>query len=289
MPNTFEELVAAQNQSGREIHSRWNSELFALAARGPASFFWDKSARDMVATRNFLALLGEAIGRGYLTQVTSPEHASHYAQHSRWSCLLEYWLNLSIPIELPMLPPAQRLQRMATLWNLGENILRDQPWIDPYLLKKFAASPPPLADVERQISSWMQPLLQPAQRAKWAPPFTVEMVDGRNIHPDFLPGELRLSTDALVCVRDRRLDGVFGGVFVHEARCEVITHHRDFGTATANGSSTTVHFQPGLATINGHAVPLPSLNRVHSHLVCDSGVVLVSAVDSQRLWVIRCQ
>jgi hypothetical protein len=92
-----------------------------------------------------------------------------------------------------------------------------------------------------------------------------------------------------VCVCDRRLDGVFGGVFLHERACEVIAHHRDFGMASATETSVRVEFQPGRATINGHAVALPFVNRVHSHLVCENGTVLVSALDSQRLWVIRCQ
>ncbi len=289
MPNPFEQLVAAANQSGRETHAGWNSGLFGQAARGSAQFFWDQSDGDVVATENLLRLIGEAIGRGYFTQGISPEHAKFLAGHCRWRCLLEYWLNLSIPLEVPRLPPARRLHRMAVLWNLGEKILRDQSWIDPYLLKKFVAAPPPLADLERQLAAWMEPLLQPARRATWVPPFDVQVVDGRDIHADFLPGEMCLGAAAVVCVRDRRLDGVFGGVFLHEPECEVIAHHRDFGAAPANGAPVPVEFQPGRATINGHDVMLPFVNRVHSHLVCESGAVLVSAVDSQRLWVIRCQ
>jgi hypothetical protein len=289
MPGTFEQLIAAAHQAGRKTHAGWNSELFTQAANGPAQFLWKQTDGDVVAGENYLRLLAEGIGRGYFTQSIHPQHAQFFAQHCRWRCLLEYWLNLTLPLEVAKIPPARRVEVFARVWNLGENIVRDQPWIDPYLLKKVVASPPALADLERELNAWMGPLLQPARRATWSPPFDVQVVDGRDVHPDFLPGEMRLGAAAVVCVRDRRLDGVFGGVFLHELTCEVIAPHRDFGTSPANRPSASVEFQPGRAIINGHAVALPFVNWVHSHLVCDRGAVLVSTVDSQRLWVIRCQ
>ena len=289
MSNPFDQLVATASQTGRETHAGWNNDLFAEAARLLGGFVWKQSHHDTVATENYLRLLAEGVGRGFLTQSYAPEHLEHFSQLYRWGCLLEYWLNVTLPLELPKLPPARRSAVMARVWNLGENILRDQPWIDPYLLKKCVAHSPTLAELENQLNAWMEPLLQPPRQATWQPPFDTQQVDGRIIHPDFLPGEMGLAAPALVCVRDRRLDAIFGGVFLHEHPCRVISHHRDFRADLDRTPSVHVEFKPGQAVINGHVVALPYLNRVHSHLVCHHGAVVISALDSQRLWVIRCQ
>jgi hypothetical protein len=287
--NTFEQLVAEAATIGRQSHAGWNPELWTKAARGPVQSFWQKCHGDAVATENYLRLLVEAIGRGWLTQTINPEPAAFFAAHCRWRCLLEYWLNLTIPLEVAMLPAEPRMAAMVRLWNLGENIARDQAWIDPFLLKKHVAHPPGLTELERQLEAWLQPVLQPRGQSRWAPPFDLQIIDGRLIHPEFLPGIMRpgAAAAALVCVQDRRLDGVFGGIFWHEPQCEMITHFRNFGVDAPAAEAVQVEFAPGQATINGHVVVLPFLHRVHSHLICPHGALLVSAVDSQRLWVIR--
>jgi len=43
------------------------------------------------------------------------------------------------------------------------------------------------------------------------------------------------------------------------------------------------------AKINGHVVELPKLARIHSRLICGNRAALFTAVDSQRIWLVRSQ
>jgi hypothetical protein len=288
MSEIFQQLTAAGGRYGKEHFGRWDQSLFEAVVDGPIKHFWARCGGDLTSFEGYLRLMVEGVGKGHVTQAVDPKHAEYYARFIKWRSLLEFWLVLKVPEEVPALPVGQRLPVLANTWNLGENILQQPSWIDRYLLHKAIASSPPLAAVEKQLDVWMEPLLRPLTPALWKPPFDVRVLDGRMLHDDFLPGEMELSAPSVVCVRDRRAENVFGGIFLDDEPCTLLPHHRHLGSYQGDPAAVQVEFGVSEVRIAGHTVPLPHLLQVHSHLICGQGMILASAIDSQRLWLIQC-
>jgi hypothetical protein len=284
----LQQAISRCRDAGQQDYARWDDKLFQQLCRGPVEYFWEKTSHDLPGTEAYLSALAEGMAHGYVTQSADPKNYQFFATYMKWQSLLEFWLVLRVPLEFPRLKPGERPTTMAKLWNLGENILRDQPWIDRYLLKLNIESPAGLSDIERQLSVWLEPVLKPAVSARWEPPFTVRIIDGRTIRDDFIPGEMHLSAPALVCIRDRRLPDIFGGVFLHEGNGRVITHHRDLGGGNAE-PQVDIEVRESQVKIQGHTVELPNLGQIHSWLMCANRAAVFTAVDSQRIWLVRSQ
>ena len=289
MSPQLQQLILGRREAGQRDYARWDEKLFQQLCRGPVEYFWEKTDHDLVATEGYLSALAEGIGRNYVTQSADPKHHQFFATYLKWRSLLEFWLVLRIPLEFPALKSAERTMTLAKLWNLGENILRDKPWVDPYLLKRNIELPAGLLDVERQLAVWLEPVLKPAPSASWEPPFTVRVIDARAIRDDFIPGDMHRCAPSVVCIHDRRLPDVFGGVFLNEDDGRVITHHRDLGGDGAQTPRSDVEMGTSEAKINGHVIVLPKLGRIHSRLICGNRAALFTAVDSQRIWLVRSQ
>ena len=289
MNAALQKLVEAHCESGKKNYARWDDRLYQQICAGPATFLWDKTAGDSAVAEGYLTAICEGIGRGYVTQSADPKFHEFFVKHIKWRSLLEYWLVLALPLGLPSLKPDLRVPFLGKFWNLGENILRDKAWVDPYLLKRSVESQLPILEIEKQLAEWMSPLLQAPTVSRWQPPFEVRVIDGRTIRDDFIPGEMHFSAPFVACVRDRRLQDSFGGIFLHELGGPVISHHNDLGQHKSEPPNVSVESDGSSATINGHTVPLPHIGRVHSKLLFAGGIILLTAVDSQKIWLIQCQ
>jgi hypothetical protein len=287
MNTPVEDFAKEASVLGRQNYARWDDALFDQVCQTSARYLWTQSKQDNVLLENYIRVLSEALGHGYVTQAASPEYRDVYVKHTKWRCLLEYWLILEAPIQLSALPTGQRLAVLAKVWNVGENSLRGPSWMDPFLLKKALQSPVPLADVETHLSLWLGPLLAPKAASAWEPPFEVHTLNSREIDNDFLPGEMHMSAPAVVCVADRRLPNVFGGVFLHEQPCTLLGHHSDLGRCEMPPINMEISFDGEGVQIGKNRVLLPFINELHSYLICPSGVIFATAVDSQKLWIVR--
>ena len=286
MTTSFDKLVVDRGEFGKQTYSGWNHSLYTRVCRSSATHFWKTCKNDLPAFENYLSLLVEGIGRGYVTQMADPAHYEYFIRQHKWKSVLEFWLVLEIPFQISRIPVDIRASTMAKTWNLGENMLRDRPWIEPYIRQQVTKQCPPLHEIERHLSNWLAPLFQAPQPSNWNAPFSVTVVDCRSVHEDFLPGEVKLSGPMVATVIDRRLESTFAGLFLHQPDCVPVLYHSDPGDQSQT-ALPKVHFEPGRMVLNEIEIALPFLNSVHSHLVCECGVVLVTAVDSQRIWMIR--
>lgn len=289
MNATLKKLADDWRELGRRNYARWNDELYQQICAGPAAFLWEKTAGDLSVIEAYLSAIGEGIGRGYITQSANPQYHEFFQKRFKWRSLLEYWLVLAIPRGLPGVNPNERVPLLGKLWNLGENILHDKPWIGPYVLKRSVESHYSLLEVEKLLAEWISPLLKSPAPARWQPPFEVRVIDGRVVRDDFIPGEMHFSAPFVACVRDRRFSDVFGGVFLHEPDTPLISHHADLGTHKTEPPAITIEKGVSEMSVNGHRVPLPHLGQIHSQLLFPGGIVLLTAVDSQKIWLIKSQ
>ena len=286
MTTSLDKLVVDRGEFGKQTYSGWNHQLYTRVCRSSATHFWKTCKNDLPAFESYLSLLVEGIGRGYIAQTADPAHYEYFATQLSWKSVLEFWMVMEIPFQISRIPVAMRSSTMAKTWNLGENMLRDRPWIEPFVRQQVIKQCPPLQEIENHLSNWLAPLFQPPQPSNWNAPFNVTVVDCCSVHDDFLPGEIKLSRPMIATVKDRRLESTFAGLFLHQSDCVPVLYHSDPGDYTQS-ALPEVHFEPERMALNGHKIALPFLNSVQSHLVCECGVVLVAAVDSQRVWMIR--
>jgi hypothetical protein len=143
-----------------------------------------------------------------------------------------------------------------------------------------------LAGIEEFLTATLEPAFGAAQPAQWKGPFLLTMLNARSLVDDFLPGEMHLAAPAVLCVHDRRHEKVNLGVFLRPRQ-----ESRFIGLTPCLGSyeedAPKVEVKEGKVQIGKLQVDLPKLRVCHRHVVARAGFAVVSAVDSQRLWIVE--
>jgi hypothetical protein len=233
----------------------------------------------------YLRLVAEALQLGYLDRATcarledGPAPPTNLLAH----CLLEV-----IPQRLPACAADRQLGLLAQIWNLGEGLLRQPPW----MARIASALLPEVDNLEHlgpALAEKLEPLLSPPRSSSFAGPFAVQMLDLREVDDDFLPGAMHAATPTVICVHDRVRRGRYGAVaLAARGGC------RSLGTTPCLADEPAeirdpidVQIGDGRARIASHDVALPTVHAESAHLTLASGFVVVSAVDSQRLWIVE--
>ncbi len=263
-------LFAPLAQDGPQRWAGWDVALFERVCRESAVALapkLDGQAEPVLAA--YLQLLHEANGLGYL-------QAANFLSH----CLVRL-----VPEQLAQVPAAQRLEVLANIWNIGEGLLREPVWVDRYVVA-CAGQLRRLADLETFLVQVLEPALAPATTARWQGPFQVEVLDGRRLLDDFLPGAMHLAAPAVLCVHDRRLAGVQVGVFLRPGKKSAF-----MGLTPCLGKyeeqAPAGSMEAGRLKVGAVVVELPLLGPDHCHVLTRSGFAAASAVDSQRLWIVE--
>lgn len=197
--------------------------------------------------------------------------------------LLDVLLRSVVPEQLGAASPEERLHQLALVWNLGEGA-SEHVWVDRFLARQMTP------DVELDsLAEWCEDALssvyeEPAQAA-WRGPFQVRWVDLSTVSPRFLPGALSLVAPAWVQVRDRRTDEA---VMLHLAPGG---DHEILGVGPVVGgmawtASPPVDVRPHQVTVARQPISLPTLSAPRAALAAPVGVVVVTAEDSQRVWLL---
>jgi hypothetical protein len=276
MTDTFDTLVESASRDGSRQYARWDAALFREVCDGPARALWEslaKRPRADEALVAYLQLVGEAVGAGHLRR-GEPNFLAF--------CLLKL-----VPEGLGRVRPDARLALLAKVWNLGEGLLREPPWIDRYVTAA-AAGLDDLAGVEGFLVRTLEPALAPTKASSWAGPFELALLDTRPLSEEFLPGTMHLAAPAVLCVHDRRQAGVQAGVFLRPGR-----ESRLIGLTPCLGPYAEAKGLPRYVVedrklrVGGNNVELPLLRRHQAAVLTPAGFAVVSAVDSQRLWVVE--
>ncbi len=144
-----------------------------------------------------------------------------------------------------------------------------------------------LSGLEAFLIDVLDPVLSPAPSAKWSGPFQQTILDARLIDEEFLPGEMRLAAPWVLCIQDRRRPVRLGVLLQKNGKSEFIgplPEMEPFHDAT---KLPHVEPQKNAIRIGEHIVKLPRLNVPLHVEIARAGFVIVSAVDSQRLWVVE--
>jgi hypothetical protein len=269
-------------RDGPRRFARWDADLFDRVAAGPAATLADALQGQpdaAAATVAYLRLAEQAVGTGLLRRVR--------AEGGVWTTFLERCLVELVPALFPGVKAERRLPLLVKVWNLGEGLLREPPWLDRYVTA-CAGGLSNLADIEGFLVRTLEPVLTPAPPSAWRGPFAVTILDFRPLHEDFLPGALALAGPTLLRVDDRRLSGIQAAVLLKAGgRSELLGLTTGLGDYPEQGDGPGVEFYDGRATVGGQVVEVPLLRDCHTHTVARAGFVAACAEDSQRLWIVE--
>lgn len=283
MEATFESLTAAIARDGLRKYARWDTELFAEVTCDAGRAVWHTVQDGPQAEPVFhayLRLVQEALGAGYLRRPAA-------GNGSGWPNFLSFCLLDLVPRALPRVPEAERLPRLAQIWNFGEGLLRQPAWIDRYVTV-FAGGLIDLNQVEDFLVRTLETVLAPVKPARWDGPFTVTILDTRQLDDDFLPGDMHLAAPAVVCIHDRCRADVHLAVFLqHERRSRFLGLSPCLGQYPAAEALPKVQVAEHQLQVGDHVVKMPFVGYCRQHVLAGPGFAVASAVDSQCLWVLE--
>ncbi len=287
MIGVLEELAPQIAAEGKRLHAQWDQARFDELTRGPAVSLRDALARQPDSTNAatltaYLKLLREALGAGYLKH-----HQTLNSDGPIRSSFLEFGLLHLIPEFLHVEPPHARLDALAKIWNLGEGLLNGPAWMDRYV-SAFTSELGRVGDAESFLLRVLGPALSPSEPASWEGPLQIAVLDARPAHDPFLPGDMVLAAPSVLCIRDRRAPDVHLGVLLRkggQSRILGLFPHLDACDEDAPGPS--VQCGEKRLQVGELAIDLPHVGHPHRILTAQAGFVVVSAADSQRLWIVE--
>jgi hypothetical protein len=280
----FERLIGREAREGRRLHAAWDAGRFDRLMRGPAAALRDRLEGEPhaeTAVAAYATLLREAVGAGYLGALGDDPGAGP------WPNFLAFGLLKLVPLALAEEPAAGRVGLLAALWNIGEGLLAGPPWVDRYVLS-CAAGLRRLGALASFVAEALGPALAEAEPAAWGGPFAVATRDARAVLDGFLPGEMVLAAPRVLCVRDRRDPGQHLGLLLgHGGQSRWLGPTPPLEPYAEDAPGPDVAVAGGRARVGRHRVDLPLLGEAYRVVTAGAGFVVVSAVDSQRLWIVE--
>jgi hypothetical protein len=273
----LEPIAAELAAIGRRSSARFDAARFHALVATCGRPLWQQIAGDPHATlvlRSYLRLVAEAVGMGCL------------AHDGVQRDLLSELLVGQVPARLARVAPERRAACLASLWNLGEALLDEPPWLNCFAVT-FAGEADDLLALPAHLAAVLEPVLVPPPPSQWVGPCALAVLDPRPLADSFLPGAMHLAAPAVVCVHDRRHDDTQVGVLLaHGGQSRLLGATPCLGATAHDGGHPAVAFTPGHLAVGAHRVALGWLREPLEQLVTATGFVLASAIDSQRLWIV---
>lgn len=282
LPAKAEQAIAQLAAESPQAYSRWSDATFRAYVAGPLAVLVEQlRAKEDAAEMEsvslaYLQMLREGIGTGLVGPI-----------ERNCANLLEYSLRESIPRQLAAVPKQDRLKVLARVWNLCEGLSHEPAWLNQYVLNRAAAGFE-IERIETFLSAVLSPVLSAGSKATWTGPFRISVLNPRPWEDDFLPGEMHLMAHAIACVNDRRGKTCLGVLFQKGGKSEFIGPLPS-SRQHVEPQPADWRVEPNRLCIPGHQVALPYLARPHRTLFAAAGFAVVSAVDSQRLWIVESQ
>lgn len=284
-PSSWDALVAAVTTEAAAQHARFDAAVFHAVmglsgAQLAAAIAGSDGAPALL--RSYARLVAEAIGAGLL------DHARVDAQTGGDGPrdLLAWGLVRAAPTLLPKCDPARRPHHLAALWNLGEGILREPPWLNTYA-STFVPAVTDLDALPAYLTALLDPVVRARPTARWKGPFTAAVADPRALLDAFLPGALHLAAPSVVCLHDRRDATHLALLFAAGTPARLFGPVPCLGHGHRDASAPPASVAPNALTVDGAAIALEHLRDPHTFVVSSGGFAVVTAVDSQRLWIVE--
>ncbi len=281
--NDFTVNIKAIEYEGRHLYSAWDSSLFVQLMIGPAQLLF-RSIAESVSSRKvvdtYLRLIQEGVGLGLLT---TPVGSIDTLAHT----LLSYCLLTLIPDQLSLFPEEARLGILCDTWNLCENISALPRWAEVYLCNQASMNLLNISRLESFLESHISILFNPNPKWDWTGELITAIIDTKVLDYRFLPGGLHLLTPNVVAIQDRFRDSFLALVIAPKGDSVVLGPFGDRFEPFTEKDPPLVVVQSEGAIVEGRHIQLASINQLDSCVASSAGFLVGSAVDSQRLWLVR--
>lgn len=283
----FDDLVAGLQVEGARAYSTWNPQSFSffaeqrvpilerlLLAKQPRA----TEAERLATIKGFLQVVAEGIGQGWIKETP----------HLKQNTLLEYLLWVTVPLRLPELPLAEQLPTLARIWNLCEGLSQQPAWVERFVLS-HRLNTIRLEKLEQFLIATLEPIFTPQRTIRWQGRWQTSVISPRYCDDEFLPGRMTLIAPMVVQIEDRERSLSMGVMLRPEGKSSVFGPIPcSFETIPPIKSPPKVTLNAGKVEVAGRNVDVPRLESVHSWTISETGYLVMSAIDSQRLWVLEC-
>jgi hypothetical protein len=277
-------LAEELRQRGRRQFGVWNDAAFDAYLAGPAQTLqailqWeDKQDPDRASVANFLELVYEGVGAGWLGTIEDGLPPTTFLAH----CLATV-----VPNRLRNVPRPRRSEVLRNVWNLGEGLAREPQWLNQYAITRTGWSAD-LCKLDQHLADILTPVVSPQPAATWQGRLQLQVLNLRELDDAFVPGRMYLASPAVLCVENRMPPKNTLAVLLQKG-----------GTSTALGSvgplpeyvetfaPPSIDATVDAITINGRSIEAPLIAAPRQTLCIAAGFLVVSADDSQRLWLVE--
>lgn len=286
MTTDFETLVEHHAREGERRFSRWNGDLFHAVVYGPGKRLAgsiDGSPDAATIFLGWMKLVEEAVGLGYVRPgIIVSEDKLAFAPEN----LMELLLLDLLPGRLGAMAPNGRAALLAKAWNLAEGLLAEAPWLN-LVVASAMKNVPSLLDIEGRLLRILETALAPRAKSSFQGPYSVKVMDLRDVDSAFLPGRMHFAEPALVCVHDRKRPDVVAGVLLGAKSAPSLAFRSPClaEKTVAETNLPTVSLTLAGLCVGDARVPLPMWTRGHAVVASRAGLIVVAAIDSQRIWI----
>jgi hypothetical protein len=286
MSDAFERAVKKRGDEGARRFAKWDAGLYHDLCDGQAKGLWKRLAskpKGAAVLDAYLMLAVEAIGLGYLDRAGFDRFSEG---HEAANLITLFWLQ-KIPNKAFDGEPEVQIDRLVKAWNAGEGLLGASPWLNRYVTSSLRGLAS-IDELEAELMRVLEPALAAPAPSSFKGPFTISTIDAAQLDDRFLPGDMHLAAPAVLCVHDRKRDGVFAGVFLRpRGESSFLSLSPCLGVAPPEEGVPAITLQESRVRIGDNRVALPLLKRAHRAVAARAGFCVVSAVDSQRLWIVE--
>lgn len=275
----LDELIKTRDNEARNCHANWDSALFQKLGQDLVKPLFARLKKpDPLTAESYLNLVQEAMLCGYL------KSWDRYGYRPK--TVLQHCLMVLIPELLPALHAKRRGELLAQLWNISEAFYQEPPWLNQYALSRLGELKS-LAKFEGFLKSVLEPVLKPIEKSTWRGPFKVTQVNTRSVDDEFLPGSMRLIGPSVLLVKDRERKAQLTLLLQKDGKSQVLGSSQASANYLEDFDRPKLQFSLGTLLIENQLVNLPQLSVKEESIMTESGFVVVSAVDSQLLWVVE--
>ncbi|MEZ6129819.1 MAG: hypothetical protein R3C59_14140 [Planctomycetaceae bacterium] len=283
MTDDLDQLITQYREQGPRRFAAWNADVFEAFLKGPVANLsrqlkWtDRESHDSVIVPNYLRLIYEGIGAGWLS---TPDRSVPAAT------FLDHCLQTLVPYGIGRIAQSRRSRVLQQVWNLGEGLAREPQWLNQYAITRTTWSTS-LEHLEKHLVEILAPVLSPAKPSDWQGKYELRILNLREHSDTFVPDQMYLAAPALLCISDRTDPSRRLAVLLQkQGQSEVLGAVGRLPEYTEEFDRPIVETHPDQVTINSHRIDTPLLNSARQSLCVRSGFVTVTAEDSQRLWLV---
>ena len=173
------------------------------------------------------------------------------------------------------------------LWNLGEGLAREPQWLNQFVITQTSWSTD-LQTLDQHLAKTLTPILTPPPAAAWNGRYQLHVMDLSERSQTFVPGALYLAAPSVLCVENRIHSAETLAIWLRKrGASEVLGLVGRLPRYDESFASPSVDVGEDSIAIDGKSVDAPLIASPRESICVACGFVVVSADDSQRLWLVE--